>query len=208
MVDMAHIAGLVAGGVHPNPMEYADVVTSTTHKTLRGARGGLILCGPLENQIAGKAQAFYEADTKEFKQYTKQVVENCQTLAKTLEDNGMRLIAGGTDNHLLIVETKKSYNLTGREAEKILEQMGIVTNKNMIPFDEEKPFYTSGIRMGTAAMTTRGFKENEFKELGLIICEGLKNHSPENLEKLSKKVKALCDKFPIYKKHYLLIHEI
>ncbi|ATZ20635.1 serine hydroxymethyltransferase [Mesoplasma coleopterae] len=216
MVDMAHIAGLVAGGVHPNPMEYADVVTTTTHKTLRGARGGMILSkaeigkkidsavfpgtqgGPLENQIAGKVQALYEADTPEFKKYVQQVVENSKAFAKALADNGMRLIANGTDNHLINLDVKNTLNVTGKDAEKILESIGIVSNKNMIPFDTEKPFVTSGIRVGTAAMTTRGFKENEFREVARIIASALKDQSQNNLDKLSIEVANLCKQFPIY----------
>lgn len=216
MVDMAHIAGLVAAGVHPNPMEYADIVTTTTHKTLRGARGGLILCkqefakkvdsavfpgsqgGPLENLIAGKTQALLEASTNEFKEYGKQIVKNTKALANVLQENGLRLVAGGSDNHLINVDIKSTLQITGKKAEKILESIGIICNKNMIPFDTEKPFYTSGIRLGTPAMTTRGFKEEEFKQVGLIIVSALKDQSEENLEKLAKQVVSLCEKFPIY----------
>ncbi|EXU60763.1 serine hydroxymethyltransferase [Mycoplasma mycoides] len=216
MVDMAHIAGLVAAGVHPNPMEYADIVTTTTHKTLRGARGGLILCkqefakkvdsavfpgsqgGPLENLIAGKTQALLEASTDEFKEYGKQIVKNTKALANVLQENGLRLVAGGSDNHLINVDVKSTLQITGKKAEKILESIGIICNKNMIPFDTEKPFYTSGIRLGTPAMTTRGFKEEEFKQVGLIIVNALKDPSEENLEKLAKQVNSLCEKFPIY----------
>ncbi|ADR24140.1 glycine hydroxymethyltransferase [Mycoplasma leachii PG50] len=216
MVDMAHIAGLVAAGVHPNPMEYADIVTTTTHKTLRGARGGLILCkqefakkvdsavfpgsqgGPLENLIAGKTQALLEASTDEFKEYGKQIVKNTKALANALQENGLRLVAGGSDNHLINVDIKSTLQITGKKAEKILESIGIICNKNMIPFDTEKPFYTSGIRLGTPAMTTRGFKEEEFKQVGLIIVSALKDQSEENLEKLAKQVVSLCEKFPIY----------
>lgn len=216
MVDMAHIAGLVAAGAHPNPMEYADIVTTTTHKTLRGARGGLILCkqefakkvdsavfpgsqgGPLENLIAGKTQALLEASTDEFKEYGKQIVRNTKALANVLQENGLRLVAGGSDNHLINVDVKSTLQITGKKAEKILESIGIICNKNMIPFDTEKPFYTSGIRLGTPAMTTRGFKEEEFKQVGLIIVNALKDPSEENLEKLAKQVTSLCEKFPIY----------
>ncbi|MDP4040509.1 serine hydroxymethyltransferase [Mycoplasma mycoides] len=216
MVDMAHIAGLVAAGVHPNPMEYADIVTTTTHKTLRGARGGLILCkqefakkvdsavfpgsqgGPLENLIAGKTQALLEASTDEFKEYGKQIVKNTKALANVLQENGLRLVAGGSDNHLINVDVKSTLQITGKKAEKILESIGIICNKNMIPFDTEKPFYTSGIRLGTPAMTTRGFKEEEFEQVGLIIVNALKDPSEENLEKLAKQVTSLCEKFPIY----------
>ncbi|AGR42184.1 serine hydroxymethyltransferase [Spiroplasma diminutum] len=216
MVDMAHIAGLVAGGVHPNPCEYADVVTTTTHKTLRGARGGLVLCkeqfakkldstvfpgvqgGPLENQIAGKTQALYEATTLEFKEYAKQIILNAQQLANSLKENGLRLIANGTENHTVIVEVKDSIGLTGKQAEEVLESIGIISNKNMIPFDSEKPVHTSGIRLGTPAMTTRGFKETEFKIVADIIAKALKNQSEDNLNDLRKQVSDLCDKFPIY----------
>ncbi|AOQ21842.1 serine hydroxymethyltransferase [Mycoplasma capricolum] len=216
MVDMAHIAGLVAAGVHPNPMEYADIVTTTTHKTLRGARGGLILCkqefakkvdsavfpgsqgGPLENLIAGKTQALLEASTDEFKEYGKQIVKNTKALANVLQENGLRLVAGGSDNHLINVDIKSTLQITGKKAEKILESIGIICNKNIIPFDTEKPFYTSGIRLGTPAMTTRGFKEEEFKQVGLIVVSALKDQSEENLEKLAKQVVSLCEKFPIY----------
>ncbi|WP_031542469.1 serine hydroxymethyltransferase [Mesoplasma photuris] len=218
MVDMAHIAGLVAAGVHQNPVEYADIVTTTTHKTLRGARGGMILCkaqyakkldsivfpgiqgGPLENQIAGKVQALFEADTKAFKKYGKQVVANAKAFASALEKEGLRIIAGGTDNHLLTFEVKKTLGLTGKKAENILESIGIVTNKNMIPFDEEKPFYTSGVRVGTPAMTTRGFKEKEFEQVASIIVRALKDSSEKNLKALSKEVEKICLKFPIYEK--------
>ncbi|AUB31104.1 serine hydroxymethyltransferase [Spiroplasma floricola] len=217
MVDMAHIAGLVAGGVHPNPCEYADVVTTTTHKTLRGSRGGMVLCkqkfakeldsaifpgiqgGPLENQIAGKTQALYEASTPEFKVYAKQIVINAKALANSLKNNGLRLIANGTENHTVIVEVKDSIGITGKQAETILESIGIISNKNMIPFDKEKPVHTSGIRLGTPAMTTRGFKENEFEEVGNIIASVLKNQSEENLKKAKLSVLNLCQKFPIYK---------
>ncbi|PPE06579.1 serine hydroxymethyltransferase [Mesoplasma corruscae] len=217
MVDMAHIAGLVAGGAHPNPMEYADVVTTTTHKTLRGARGGMILCkkslakkidaaifpgiqgGPLENQIAGKVQALYEADSQEFKDYAKQIVVNAQAFAKALQKEGIRLVANGTDNHLITIDVKSGFGVTGKDAEKILEKIGIVTNKNMIPFDAETPFVTSGVRVGTPAMTTRGFKEAEFVKVASIISRSLKNQSEANLLALSKEVSDLCEKFPIYK---------
>lgn len=216
MVDMAHIAGLVAGGVHPNPMEHADVVTTTTHKTLRGARGGMILSkaeigkkidsavfpgtqgGPLENQIAGKVQALYEADTLEFKAYAKQIIDNSKAFSKALADNGMRLIANGTDNHLINLDVKNTLNVTGKDAEKVLESIGIVSNKNMIPFDTEKPFVTSGIRVGTAAMTTRGFKEKEFIEVARIIVSALKDQTQNNLDMLAKEVASLCKSFPIY----------
>ncbi|ATZ19056.1 serine hydroxymethyltransferase [Williamsoniiplasma somnilux] len=216
MVDMAHIAGLVAAGQHSNPMEYADIVTTTTHKTLRGARGGLILCkaefakkvdsacfpgtqgGPLENQIAGKTQALLEADTPEFKEYAKQIVLNSKALANSLLVNGVRLIAGGTDNHLINFEVKQTFGITGKDAEKLLQSIGIITNKELLPFDTESPFKTSGIRVGTPAMTTRGFKENEFKEIGNIIASVLKDRSESNLKNNHQKVVSLCERFPIY----------
>ncbi|KNG79140.1 serine hydroxymethyltransferase [Mycoplasma sp. HU2014] len=216
MVDMAHIAGLVAAGVHPNPMEYADIVTTTTHKTLRGARGGVILCkqeyakkvdsavfpgsqgGPLENQIAGKTQAFLEASTPEFVEYAKQIVANTKAFASELQNQGFRLVAGGSDNHLITIDVKSTIGITGKVAEKTLEKIGIVANKNMIPFDQEKPFYTSGVRFGTPAMTTRGFKEDTFKQVAQIIGSALKDRSEENLEKLSKQVTEICKQFPIY----------
>lgn len=216
MVDMAHIAGLVAAGCHQNPVPYADVVTTTTHKTLRGARGGLILCkqeyakkidsavfpgtqgGPLENLIAGKVQALCEATTPEFKIYGVQVVKNAQALATALMEHGVKLLTNGTDNHLINFEVKKTFGLTGREAEKILESIGIITNKELLPFDEESPYNTSGIRIGSPAMTTRGFKEAEFIKVGLIIASALKEPSEPNLAKLKAEVTTLCATFPIY----------
>lgn len=216
MVDMAHIAGLVAAGEHPNPVGIADIVTTTTHKTLRGARGGIIFCkkelakvidsavfpgsqgGPLENQIAGKTQALIEVATSEFKEYAHQIVLNAQALAQSLQKNGIRLIAGGTDNHLINFEVKSAFNITGRQAEKILESIGIITNKELLPFDQESPFNTSGIRVGTPAMTTRGFKEADFVLVGDIIAQALKDQSEENLTKLKQEVANLCQKFPIY----------
>ncbi|AGJ91063.1 serine hydroxymethyltransferase [Mycoplasma putrefaciens] len=216
MVDMAHIAGLVAAKLHPNPMQYADIVTTTTHKTLRGARGGVILCkqqyakkidsavfpgsqgGPLENQIAGKTQAFLEASTPEFVEYARQIIANTKALALVLQEQGFRLVAGGSDNHLLTIDVKSTIGITGKEAEKILEKVGIIVNKNMIPFDQEKPFYTSGIRLGTPAMTTRGFTEETFKQVGLIISSALKNRTEENLIELSKQVLEICENYPIY----------
>ncbi|WP_339022369.1 serine hydroxymethyltransferase [Spiroplasma endosymbiont of Crioceris asparagi] len=216
MVDMAHIAGLIAKGVHPSPVEYADIVTTTTHKTLRGARGGMILCkkefakkidsavfpgtqgGPLENQIAGKVQALCEVDTKEFEIYAKQIVKNAKAFSEQLQKEGLRPIAGGTDNHLINLDVKTNLNLTGKQAEIILESIGIVTNKNMIPNDKEKPMITSGIRVGTPAMTTRGMKEDDFIEVAKIIGSALKNQSSENLDQLKIRVNQICQKFPIY----------
>ncbi|AGM26558.1 serine hydroxymethyltransferase [Spiroplasma syrphidicola EA-1] len=216
MVDMAHIAGLVAAGLHMSPIPYADVVTSTTHKTLRGPRGGLILStakwakkidsavfpgnqgGPLEHIIGAKAQAFIEALAPDFKTYQQNVINNAKVLAKTLQDNNFTLISNGTDNHLLMVDVKKSVGLSGADAEAILQKIGIICNKNMIPFDTETPVVTSGIRLGTPAMTTRGFGTAEFQQLGEIIVGVLKDHSDESLIKYSQAVKTLLEKFPIY----------
>src|SRR5690606_14137018 len=192
MVDMAHIAGLVAAGAHPNPVAHAHFVTSTTHKTLRGPRGGLILCkeefakkidktifpgiqgGPLMHVIAAKAVAFGEAQKPEFKTYVEQVVKNAQALAEGLKAEGVDIVSGGTDNHLMLVDLR-SLNLTGKVAEHVLDEVGITTNKNTIPFDPQSPFVTSGIRLGTAAVTSRGFKEAEMKEIAAIMAMLLKN---------------------------------
>ncbi|HAX73983.1 MAG TPA: serine hydroxymethyltransferase [Firmicutes bacterium] len=218
MVDMAHIAGLVAAGLHQNPVEYADIVTSTTHKTLRGPRGGLILTndaeiatkldkvifpgiqgGPLMHVIGAKAVAFGEALTDEFVAYQQQVVKNADVLAKSLEAKGFRLIAGGTDNHLILVDVKSSVGLTGKVAEKILDEVAITCNKNTIPFDSEKPFVTSGIRLGTPAVTTRGFKEAEMVKLADFIDRALKNHdNQDKLSKIREEVLALTHEFPLY----------
>ena len=197
MVDMAHIAGLVAAGLHPSPVPYADFVTSTTHKTLRGPRGGIILCkkehaalldkkvfpgmqgGPLMHIIAAKAVCFYEAMQEEFKTYAKQVITNTKVLSDTLKEEGFRIVSDGTDNHLLLVDVKASLGMSGKKAEELLDQAGITCNKNTIPFDSEKPFVTSGIRLGSAAMTTRGFKENEFHQVALWISQVLKNGDNE-----------------------------
>lgn len=218
MVDMAHIAGIVAAGLHQNPCRYADVVTSTTHKTLRGPRGGIILTnneqiikrinktvfpgiqgGPLMHVIAAKAVCFSEAMTPEFIEYQKNVVKNAKTLADTLIKEGFKLVTGGTDNHLILVDVKHSVNLTGKEAEEILDEIGITCNKNMIPYDPTTPFITSGIRLGSAAMTTRGFKEKDFKKVGEIISKSLKSHEDKKiLDELKKETKNLCDNYPIY----------
>lgn len=215
MVDMAHIAGLVAAGLHPNPVEYADVVTSTTHKTLRGPRGGIILTnneeiikkvnktvfpgiqgGPLMHIIAAKAQSFYEALQPEFIEYQKQVVKNIKVLCESLKEEGFRIITGGTDNHLILVDVKSSVGITGKDAEIALDKIHITVNKNTIPNDTETPMVTSGIRIGSPAMTTRGFREEEFREVGKIISEALKNYQDEErLEELSKKVIKLTKKF-------------
>ncbi len=217
-VDMAHIAGLVAAGLHENPCLYADVVTSTTHKTLRGPRGGIILTnneeiaskinktifpgiqgGPLMHVIAAKAECFYEALQPEFKEYAKNVIKNAKALATTLEEEGFKIVSGGTDNHLMLVDVKSSLGITGKEAEEILDKIHITVNKNTIPNETESPFKTSGIRLGSPAMTTRGLKEEEFKTIGHIIAKALKNKdNKEILEELSKEVLALTSKFPIY----------
>ena len=215
MVDMAHIAGLVAGGMHENPVPYADFVTTTTHKTLRGPRGGMILCkeeyakavdkamfpgmqgGPLCHIVAAKAQCLYEAMQPEFKDYAAQIVKNCNVLAETLQKEGFRLVAGGTDNHLILVDVKGSIGITGREAEVALDEVNITANKNAIPFDEEKPNTTSGIRLGTAAMTTRGFKEEEFRKVGTWIAQVLKNKEDLVLkQQIQQDVIALTANFP------------
>ena len=216
MVDMAHIAGLVAAGLHPSPVPYADIVTTTTHKTLRGPRGGLILCkekyakqidkaifpgvqgGPLMHVIAAKAVALGEALKPEFKEYAKQIIANCQALAEGLIAEGFRLVSGGTDNHLLLVDVR-GQKMTGKTAEHLLDEVGVTCNKNTIPFDPESPFVTSGIRLGTAAVTTRGFKEADMKEVAAII--GLVLNNPEDAEKqaeAAQRVAALCAKYPMY----------
>ncbi len=217
MVDMAHIAGLVAAGLHPSPIPYADVVTSTTHKTLRGPRGGIILTnneeiakkidktifpgiqgGPLMHVIGAKAQAFYEALQPEFKTYQKQVIKNAQALAQSLQEEGFRIISGGTDNHLFLVDVKSCTNLTGKEAEELLDKIHITVNKNTIPNDSEKPFITSGLRLGSPAMTTRGFKEKEFKDVGKIIAKALKNYdNADILEELKREVLSLTSQFKL-----------
>ncbi len=220
MVDMAHIAGLVAAGLHPSPIPYADVVTSTTHKTLRGPRGGIILTnneeiikkvnkvifpgiqgGPLMHVIAAKAQCFYEALQPEFKEYQKQVIKNMKAMSDYLKSKGVKVISDGTDNHLILVDVKGSFDLNGKKAEKILDEIHITCNKNTIPFDTESPFITSGIRIGSPAMTTRGLKEEEFKLIGEIIYKSLSNVDDKDIQKECKKeVLELTKKFPIYKK--------
>ena len=217
MVDMAHIAGLVAAGLHPSPVPYADIVTSTTHKTLRGPRGGIILAkselgkklnsavfpgtqgGPLEHVIAAKAVCFEEALQPEFKLYQRQIVENCKVLAEGLVACGFNLVSGGTDNHLMLVDVKSLLGITGKEAETILDQIHITVNKNTIPNETESPFKTSGIRLGTPAMTTRGLKEAEFVSIGHIIAKALKNRDDkEVLKGLEQEVLDLTSRFPIY----------
>ncbi|MDA8401762.1 MAG: serine hydroxymethyltransferase [Deltaproteobacteria bacterium] len=216
MVDMAHIAGLVAADLHPSPVPYADFVTTTTHKTLRGPRGGIILAkakyekelnsaifpgiqgGPLEHIIAAKAVAFKEALSENFKNYQMQVVFNAAALANTLKNNGFSLISGGTDNHLMLVDFRKS-EMTGKQAEALLDEVGITVNKNKVPFDERSPFVTSGIRIGTPAVTTRGMKESEMVKIGELITEVLQNPDDEAIKNsVKKEVKLLCSKFPLY----------
>ncbi len=218
MVDMAHIAGLVAAGLHQNPVLYADVVTSTTHKTLRGPRGGLILTnnetiakkidkivfpgiqgGPLMHVIAAKAVAFKEALQPEFKSYQQQVIKNSKVLAEELMKYGFTLVAKGTDNHLLILNAKKSLGISGKKAADILDGVGITCNKNTVPYDTEKPMVTSGIRMGTSAVTTRGFKEPEMKKVAELISRALRNYTnQEELAQIKKEVLALTSQFPLY----------
>jgi len=219
MVDMAHIAGLVAAGEHMNPCDHAHIVTSTTHKTLRGPRGGIILTndeeiakqvdrvifpgiqgGPLMHVIAAKAVSFLEALKPDFKEYQKQVVKNAKVLGEELTKEGFRLVSGGTDNHLILVDVKGSIGMTGKKAENVLDEVKITCNKNTIPFDQEKPFISSGIRLGTPAVTTRGFKEEEIKEVARLISKALKNYEDEAvLSEVRESVKELTSKFPIYK---------
>lgn len=223
MVDMAHIAGLVAAGLHPSPFPYADVVTTTTHKTLRGPRGGVIMCkeelgkaidkavfpgmqgGPLMHIIAAKAACFYEALQPEFKDYAKQIMKNAKALEQSLKEEGFRLVADGTDNHLILIDVKASCGMSGKKAERLLDEIHITANKNAIPFDTEKPFKASGIRVGTPAMTTKGFDENDFREVGKIIAYRLKNEETDSVkEECLKRVKALTDKVTMYQdKTYL-----
>lgn len=220
MVDMAHIAGLVATSLHPSPVPYADVITTTTHKTLRGPRGGLILTndeeiitkinktifpgiqgGPLMHVIAAKAQCFYEAMEPSFKDYTTNIIKNAKALSKTFINNGVKVISGGTDNHLMLIDVKSSFGITGKEAETILDKINITTNKNTIPNDTESPFKTSGLRIGTPAMTTRGFTTEDFEEVGIIIIEALRNKDNEEvLDNLRKQVLRLTSSHPLYRK--------
>ena len=216
MVDMAHFAGLAAVGLHPNPVEYADVVTTTTHKTLRGPRGGMILCkeafakaidknifpgyqgGPLMHVIAGKAVAFQEALQPDFRTYQEQVVKNARQLAATLSEGGARLVTGGTDNHLVLVDVTP-LGLTGRDAEAALEHAGVTCNKNAIPFDKNPPAVCSGVRLGTPALTTRGMKEEQMKQVGLWIVEALQHaQDTARLDKIRGQVGELCRQFPLY----------
>ena len=217
MVDMAHIAGLIAAGLHPSPLPYADVVTSTTHKTLRGPRGGLILCkdaefgkqfnkaifpgiqgGPLMHVIAAKAVAFGEALQPEFKEYAAQIIKNAKILADTLTADGFRIVSGGTDNHLMLVDLT-SKNITGKEAQNVLDEVNITANKNTIPFEPRSPFVTSGLRLGSPALTTRGFKEADMKEVADIIALVLNNPTDEDKKiQARERVAALCKKYPLY----------
>jgi glycine hydroxymethyltransferase len=216
MADIAHIAGLVATGLHPSPVPYADFVTTTTHKTLRGPRGGMIMCraeyakaidksifpgiqgGPLAHVIAAKAVALKEALSSEFRKYQENVVRNARTLADELIKKGFRVISGGTDNHMMLVDlTSKA--VTGKEAETALDTVGITVNKNVIPFDERPPTVTSGIRLGTPCVTTRGMGEREMIEIADIISSVIQDRSnPEVIKTLSARVKVLCDSFPVY----------
>ncbi|WP_017186951.1 serine hydroxymethyltransferase [Alkalibacillus haloalkaliphilus] len=217
LVDMAHIAGLVAAGLHQNPVPYAHFVTTTTHKTLRGPRGGLILCqeefkkkidsnvfpgmqgGPLMHVIAAKGVAFKEALDSSFKDYSQKVIDNAKRLGESLKKEGIRLVSDGTDNHLLLLDVRP-LNLTGKVAEAALDEVGVTTNKNTIPFDPESPFVTSGVRIGTAAVTTRGFGDKEMDEIASIIAFTLNNHEDEaKLEEAKARIQALADKFPMYK---------
>ena len=214
MVDMAHIAGLVAAGLHPNPVPYAHFVTTTTHKTLRGPRGGMILCdsehakmidkaifpgiqgGPLMHVIAAKAVCFKEALQPGFKAYQAQIIENAQALANALTAKGMRIVSGGTDNHVMSLDVR-SMNVTGKEAEHLLDEIGITCNKNTIPFDPASPNVTSGVRLGTPAVTTRGMKEEDMEEIAEIIYLALSDFE-KNQEECAKRVKTLLDKYPLY----------
>ena len=217
MIDMAHIAGLVAAGLHPSPVPYADVVTTTTHKTLRGPRGGLILCrdaefgkqfnkaifpgiqgGPLMHVVAAKAVAFKEALSDEFKVYQQQVLDNAKALADELVKKGFRIVSGGTDNHLMLVDLR-SKNITGKEAQFLLDEIGITANRNTIPFEPLSPFVTSGIRLGTPALTTRGLKEEDIREVADIIADVIENREDSAVIEAAKaKVQAICKIFPLY----------
>lgn len=215
MVDMAHIAGLVAAGLHPNPCEYAHFITTTTHKTLRGPRGGVILCkeefakkvdkavfpgmqgGPLMHVIAAKAVSFKEALTDEFKTYQSQIIKNASKLAQELIKRGFRLVSNGTDNHLILVDLRNK-NITGKEAEKLLDVVGVTVNKNTIPYDPQSPFITSGIRIGTPAVTTRGMKEEDMIEIANIIATIIDH--PNQISEVQEMVGKLCAKFPLYSK--------
>lgn len=214
MVDMAHIAGLVAAGLHQNPVPYADFVTTTTHKTLRGPRGGMVLCkeefakkldsqtfpgmqgGPLEHVIAAKGIALYEAMQPEFKVYAQQILDNVQAMVRVFDQEGLKMVSGGSDNHLLLIDTLSSLNMTGKDAEHLLDVAGITVNKNTIPFDTQKPFITSGIRIGSAAMTSRGLKEKEFEQIARWIVQVLKANDEEVAKEVKKEVVALTQNYP------------
>lgn len=214
MVDMAHIAGLVAAGLHQNPVPYADFVTTTTHKTLRGPRGGMVLCkekfakqldsqtfpgmqgGPLEHVIAAKGIALYEAMQPEFKVYAQQILDNIQAMVRVFEQEGFKMVSGGSDNHLLLLDTLSSLNMTGKDAEHLLDVAGITVNKNTIPFDTQKPFITSGIRIGSAAMTSRGLKEKEFEQIARWIVQVLRANDEQYAQEIKKEVVALTQNYP------------
>ncbi len=217
MVDMAHIAGLVAAGLHPSPFPFADVVTTTTHKTLRGPRGGAIMCkqkyaaaidravfpgmqgGPLMHVIAAKAQCFYEVMQPQFKIYANQIIKNAKALEMSLKEEGFRLVSDGTDNHLILIDVKSSCGISGKKAERLLDEIDITVNKNAIPFDTEKPFKASGIRIGTPAMTTKGFVEEDFIEIGKIIAYRLSNDETDNIKtECINRVKKLVNKVTMY----------
>lgn len=228
MADIAHIAGLVATGLHPSPVPHCEFVTTTTHKTLRGPRGGLILCkeefakdidravfpgvqgGPLVHIIAGKAVAFGEALRDDFKQYQQQILANAQALAQELREQGLRLVSGGTDNHLLLVDVfLNGKGITGKEAEKALEEVNITVNKNTIPFDPNKPFIASGIRLGTPALTTRGMKEPEMKQIAKMIAAVIREpHSEELKSRVRKEVAELAERFPLYPRRYKKVEPV
>src|SRR6056297_7129 len=217
LVDMAHIAGLIAAGLHPNPVPHADFVTTTTHKTLRGIRGGMVLCkkehskkvdfnvfpgtqgGPLEHIIAAKAVGFKEAMSNEFKEYQNQIIKNARALSEKLKELGYRLVSGGTDNHLMLVDVLSSLNITGKKAQKLLGKADITVNKNTIPFDSKSPFVTSGVRLGTPALTTRGMKEPQMEKVAVLIDKALRSDGEEiKLKKVKKEVRELCDEFELY----------
>jgi glycine hydroxymethyltransferase len=217
MADIAHIAGLVVAGLHPNPFPHAHFVTTTTHKTLRGPRGGVIMCdeehatavdkavfpgiqgGPLEHVIAAKAVAFHEAMQPEFKEYQKRIVDNAKALAAVLTEQGLAIVSGGTDNHLMTVDLRPIPEMTGKKAQELLEAVNITVNKNAIPNDPQKPMVTSGIRIGTPAVTTRGLRPEDMKIVGECIAEKLKHADDQSVhERVSKKVAELCKKYPLY----------
>ncbi|WEL19186.1 serine hydroxymethyltransferase [Candidatus Nanohalococcus occultus] len=216
MADIAHISGLVAGGKHPEPFPHCDIVTTTTHKSIRGARGGMILCkekyaedvdkavfpytqgGPLMHQIAAKAVSFKEAQRDSFEEYAEQIIKNTEALAEGLRNEGLKLVSGGTDNHLVLVDLRNE-EVTGKQAESLLEEIGVVCNKNMVPYDPESPFVTSGIRLGTPALTTRGMKEKELEQIGEMIARRVKNPEDGKMEeKMKEKVSEILEEFPLY----------